>query len=69
MVLAGDWLDQLYVDPARTGKGVGSELLAMAKSERPHGLQLWAFESNLGARRFYERHGFVAAERTDGPGH
>lgn len=66
MVLAADWLEQLYVDPDRSGGGVGSELVGIAKSIRPGGLQLWAFESNARARRFYERHGFVAVERTDG---
>jgi GNAT superfamily N-acetyltransferase len=66
MMLAGDWLDQLYVDPPHAGSGVGSELLAVAKAVRPNGLQLWTFESNLGARRFYERHGFVMVERRDG---
>jgi hypothetical protein len=29
-------------------------------------LQLWTFVSNLGAQRFYLRHGFVEVERTDG---
>src|SRR5579884_666615 len=66
MVLAGDWVEQLYVDPSHLGAGVGSALLRHAQSTRSHGLQLWTFESNLGAQRFYERHGFVAAERTDG---
>ena len=28
--------------------------------------QLWTFAANTGARRFYERHGFVATRRTDG---
>jgi hypothetical protein len=27
---------------------------------------LWTFVTNTGARRFYERHGFVAVETTDG---
>lgn len=66
MVLAGDWLEHLYVDPAHSGTGVGSALLGVAKLLRPRGLQLWTFESNLEARGFYERHGFVAVERTDG---
>jgi hypothetical protein len=26
---------------------------------------LWTFVSNIGARRFYERHSFVAAETKD----
>jgi len=40
--------------------------LTLAKRERPGGLRLWTFESNTGAQRFYERHGFVATDRTDG---
>jgi GNAT superfamily N-acetyltransferase len=68
LVLDGDHLDQLYVDPERTGRGIGSHLLDVAKRERPDGLRLWAFQSNAGAQRFYLRHGFVEAERTDGRG-
>jgi GNAT superfamily N-acetyltransferase len=66
MVLDGGWIDQLYVDPAWTGKGIGTRLVELAKSRRPAGLQLWTFVTNAGARRFYERHGFVAVETTDG---
>jgi hypothetical protein len=29
---------------------------------------LWTFQVNGPARRFYERHGFIAVERTDGHG-
>jgi GNAT superfamily N-acetyltransferase len=68
MVLRDDWIDQLYVDAAWTGQGIGSRLLGLAKERRPGGLQLWAFQSNLRARRFYERHGFSAVEETDGSG-
>ena len=68
LVLEDDWVDQLYVAPAATGHGLGARLLDLAKSLRPDGLQLWTFTSNLGAQRFYERHGFVAVERTDGSG-
>ena len=66
LVLDGDFVDQLYVEPGLTGRGIGSALLAVAKRERPQGLQLWAFQTNTGARRFYERHGFVEVRRTDG---
>lgn len=65
LVLRDTWLEQLYVAPGHTGRGVGSALLGVAKSGRPF-LQLWAFQSNVGARRFYERHGFVAVETTEG---
>lgn len=66
LVLEAGWIDQLYVDPALTRFGIGAELMAVAKRERPHGLRLWTFVSNEGARRFYLRHGFTEVERTDG---
>jgi GNAT superfamily N-acetyltransferase len=66
LVLDGEVVDQLYVEPGLTGRGVGSALLAVAKRERPQGLRLWTFQSNAGARRFYERHGFAEVRRTDG---
>jgi GNAT superfamily N-acetyltransferase len=65
-VLDADWLDQLYVEPTLTGRGVGAQLLSIAKRERPSGLRLWTFASNIRAQRFYEGHGFVEFERTDG---
>jgi chorismate mutase/GNAT superfamily N-acetyltransferase len=60
------WLDDLYVLPTAAGHGVGSALLDLAKGVRPGGFCLWVFEMNTPARRFYERHGLVALERTDG---
>ncbi len=66
--LKGDWLDDLYVHPAHQGEGIGAALLDVAKAGRPDGFCLWVFESNRGARRFYERHGLVALEATDGSG-
>jgi GNAT superfamily N-acetyltransferase len=68
LVLDDDWVDQLYVDPEFTGRGVGSRLIELAKSLRPAGLQLWTFVANIGAQRFYLRHGFIVAETTDGSG-
>ena len=66
LVLDGPWVDQLYVEPALTGRGIGAALLNLAKRERGGGLRLWTFASNTRAQRFYERHGFVATRRTDG---
>ena len=62
------WIEQLYVAPGHTGGGIGSRLIELAKSRQPEGLQLWTFQVNVGARRFYERHGFRAVELTDGAG-
>jgi GNAT superfamily N-acetyltransferase len=66
LVLEAGWVDQLYVDPGFTGRGLGSQLLQVAKEQHPDGLELWTFQANHGARRFYERHGFVAVATTDG---
>ena len=66
LVLAGEWVDQLYVDPTVTGQGLGADLLEQAKAERPAGLDLWTFQANARARRFYARHGFVEVARTEG---
>lgn len=60
------WLEQLYVDPAHHNGGAGTALLRRVMEDHPEGFQLWTFQANAGARRFYERHGFVAVEFTDG---
>ena len=66
--LGDGWVEHLYVAPGHTGAGIGSHLMTLAKRRRPDGLQLWTFQVNAGARRFYERHGFTAVELTDGAG-
>ena len=66
LVLEPGWVDHLYLEPDRTGQGIGTQLLDHAKQLHPGGLDLWAFQSNVGARRFYERHGFTAVRFTDG---
>ncbi len=68
MALTADMLDQLYVAPGSTGHGIGSRLLGLAKTLRPGGLDLYTFQANSGARRFYERHCFVEVARGDGSG-
>ena len=66
--LGRESVEQLYVAQGRTGRGIGSRLLSLAMERRPGGLELWTFQVNAGARRFYERHGFTAVETTDGAG-
>jgi len=69
MVLGdGGFLSQLYLDPAWRGRGLGDRFVALAKERRPDGLELWTFQVNTAAQRFYLRHGFTEAERTDGSG-
>lgn len=64
----GGWVDQLYLDPSWMGRGLGDRFVELARRRCPCGLQLWTFQSNAAALRFYERHGFVAEESTDGRG-
>jgi len=59
------WINHLYVHPDHQGRGHGSALLALAQASAPS-LRLWTFQCNLGARRFYERHGFRIEQETDG---
>jgi GNAT superfamily N-acetyltransferase len=62
-----DWIDQLYVRPESQGRGVGSALLQLAQRAFDS-LQLWTFQRNRRARRFYEARGFVLVRETDGSG-
>ncbi|MEW1629722.1 GNAT family N-acetyltransferase [Streptomyces sp. NPDC089173] len=68
LVLNGRDLKQLYLDPSWRGCSLGDRFVALAKQRRPDGLSLSTFRVNGPARRFYERHGFTEAERTDGQG-
>jgi GNAT superfamily N-acetyltransferase len=68
IALTADMVDQLYVAPGWTGRGIGGRLLSTAKARRPDGLDLYTFQVNAGARRFYERHGFVVVALGDGSG-
>lgn len=62
-----DWIDQLYVLPDAQGQGVGCDLLEIAQNAYSV-LNLWTFQRNLLARKFYEANGFVAVRETDGSG-
>jgi ribosomal protein S18 acetylase RimI-like enzyme len=68
LVLAETELEQLYLDPEGRGHGLGNRFIELAKQRRPDGLSLRTFQVNEPARRFYERHGFAEAGRTDGSG-
>ncbi|MEM7172737.1 MAG: GNAT family N-acetyltransferase [Pseudomonadota bacterium] len=66
LALQGAEIRLLYVHPDFIGQGSGSLLVAAAKSRAPEGLELWCFQENARARRFYEHHGFDPVEFTDG---
>lgn len=68
MVLEEDRIEQLYLAPEHRGRGLGDRFVRLAKERSPHGLELLAFQVNTPAHRFYERHGFTVAGRTDGSG-
>ena len=67
----GAWLMQLYVKPGWTGRSIGANLLRIVLADAAFAtpvLRLYTFARNEGARRFYERHGFVAVAFGDGSG-
>lgn len=59
------WIDQLYVLPTAQRRGVGKDLLQVAQNAFGR-LQLWTFQRNAPARRFYEARGFALMQQTDG---
>jgi GNAT superfamily N-acetyltransferase len=67
-MLEGDCLTHLYIHPDEIGTGVGHALFEHVKTLRPDGFWFWVFQQNERARRFYEAHGAVAVEFTDGEG-
>ena len=60
------WVTQMAVDPKLVGQGIGGLLLAHAMRTLALPIRLSTFQANAGARRFYERQGFVPIEFTDG---
>ncbi len=59
------WVMHLYVHPDHQGAGIGPVLLAKALEDgTPR--QLWTFQQNARARRFYEARGFKLVRLTDG---
>ncbi len=65
-VIDGGWLEHLYVHPSRFNTETGSRLFRHIAARHPQGFQLWVFQQNAGARRFYERHGCALVRLTDG---
>ena len=67
MVTGDDWIEDLWVAAEWRHRGVGSRLLAAGERQiaaRGHALgHLRVIAENLGARRFYARHGWSEVER------
>ncbi len=58
-----EFISQLYVRVQDIGRGLGIELMEVAKAESEGSLWLYTFAQNANARRFYERHRFIELER------
>ena len=59
----GNLIENLYVVPEKQNRGYGTRLLCFAM-KRCEGIPtLWILENNSGARRLYERQGFVFTGR------
>lgn len=55
--IAGDRIEELYVDHFFENRGIGGKMLAFALEKNCR--YLWVLEKNEDARRFYERYGFA----------
>ncbi|WP_367925093.1 GNAT family N-acetyltransferase [uncultured Ruthenibacterium sp.] len=57
-------IENLYVLPGEQNKGYGTQLLEFAIKQCTAAPSLWVLSTNCGARRFYERHGFLPTGNT-----
>lgn len=71
----GSLIDNVHVLPSSAGRGIGTELLAGAfefleRTASAHGVFLWVYEQNAGARRLYDRLGarHIETVTRDNPG-
>ena len=61
------YLDQLWVAPARQGRGIGRALLAFTRQKLPDEIWLRCVVQNESAWRWYEREGFQFEGEEDVP--
>lgn len=59
----GSMIENLYVLPEAQRKGYGSLLLCYAIRQCEESATLWVLNTNIGAVRLYERHGFRVTGR------
>jgi GNAT superfamily N-acetyltransferase len=62
----GEEVRLLYTRPDRLSMGAGTALIEAAKTGGVDALELWCFQANARARRFYEARSFRAIRFTDG---
>jgi ribosomal protein S18 acetylase RimI-like enzyme len=56
----------LYVEEASRNQGIGGMLIERAKRELTPEINLYTFQANTLAQKFYTKHGFVEINRTTG---
>ncbi len=57
-------IENLYVLPSEQNKGYGTRLLTFAMQQCTDCPTLWILNTNTGAKRLYERHGFQPTGNT-----
>ena len=62
----GEEIRLLYTRPDRIGMGAGTQLIEATKASGVGVFELWCFQANERARRFYEARGLRAIRFTDG---
>lgn len=55
-------INQIFVDIDIQRNGIRTALIARVKKIYPSGLRLTVLQQNTKARKFYEKHGFVAGK-------
>jgi GNAT superfamily N-acetyltransferase len=68
LALQGEEIRLLHTRPDRIGMSAGTLLVEAAQASGVAAIELWCFQANARARRFYEARGFRAIRFTDGAG-
>ena len=61
------WIDHLYACEHHS-TGASAQRCSQVAQSKMRSLNLWTFQRNAMARRFYEKHGFALIKETDGAG-
>ena len=66
LALQSEEVRQFYTRLDRIGRGAGTQLIEAVKSSGVAALELWCFQANARARRFYKARGLRAIGFPDG---